>query len=44
MRPKACVCPAVEARTGTFIGRPVADIVAETASVPTGKNNFFERA
>lgn len=29
---------------GTFIGRPVADIVAETASAPTGKNNFFERA
>jgi len=29
---------------GTFIGRPVGDIVAETASVPTGKDNFFERA
>jgi peptidoglycan/xylan/chitin deacetylase (PgdA/CDA1 family) len=29
---------------GAFIGRPVADIIAETASVPTGKENFFERA
>ena len=29
---------------GKFIGRPVADIVAETATVPTGKGNFFERA
>ena len=29
---------------GRFIGRPVAEIVAETASVPTGKDNFFERA
>jgi peptidoglycan/xylan/chitin deacetylase (PgdA/CDA1 family) len=30
--------------TGKFIGRPVADIIAETASVPTGRDNFFERA
>jgi peptidoglycan/xylan/chitin deacetylase (PgdA/CDA1 family) len=29
---------------GAFIGRPVADIIAETASVPTGKDNLFERA
>jgi hypothetical protein len=29
---------------GRFIGRPVKDIVAGTASVPTGKDNFFERA
>ncbi len=29
---------------GAFIGRPVASIIAETASVPTGKDNFFERA
>ena len=29
---------------GRFIGRPVAEIVAETASTPTGKDNFFERA
>ena len=29
---------------GRFIGRPVKDIVAGTASVPTGKDNLFERA
>ncbi len=29
---------------GRFIGRPTADIIAETSSVPTGKDNFFERA
>jgi peptidoglycan/xylan/chitin deacetylase (PgdA/CDA1 family) len=27
-----------------FIGRPVDEIIAETAEVPTNKNNFFERA
>ncbi len=27
-----------------FIGRPIADIVKETASKPTGKSNLFERA
>jgi peptidoglycan/xylan/chitin deacetylase (PgdA/CDA1 family) len=29
---------------GAFIGRPVAEIVRETAGVPTGPGNFFERA
>jgi len=29
---------------GKFIGRPVADIIKETATVPTNKDNFFERA
>jgi peptidoglycan/xylan/chitin deacetylase (PgdA/CDA1 family) len=29
---------------GTFIGRPVKTIIAETASVLTNKDNFFERA
>jgi peptidoglycan/xylan/chitin deacetylase (PgdA/CDA1 family) len=29
---------------GTFIGRPVPTIIAETATVPTNKDNFFERA
>jgi peptidoglycan/xylan/chitin deacetylase (PgdA/CDA1 family) len=29
---------------GTFIGRPVKTIIAETATVPTNKDNFFERA
>jgi peptidoglycan/xylan/chitin deacetylase (PgdA/CDA1 family) len=29
---------------GTFVGRPVQAIIAETASVPTNKDNFFERA
>jgi peptidoglycan/xylan/chitin deacetylase (PgdA/CDA1 family) len=29
---------------GTFIGRPTEAIVGETASVPTRKDNFFERA
>ncbi|RNI37371.1 polysaccharide deacetylase family protein [Hanamia caeni] len=27
-----------------FIGRPVEQIIAETATVPTSENNFFERA
>jgi peptidoglycan/xylan/chitin deacetylase (PgdA/CDA1 family) len=27
-----------------FIGRPVDKIIAESATVPTGQNNFFERA
>src|SRR5512143_2048736 len=29
---------------GTFIGRSTEAIVAETASLPTRKDNFFERA
>lgn len=29
---------------GAFIGRPTKDIIAETARVPTGPGNFFERA
>ncbi|MDN3549852.1 polysaccharide deacetylase family protein [Mucilaginibacter aquaedulcis] len=29
---------------GKFIGRPVKDIIKETATIPTNKNNFFERA
>ena len=29
---------------GTFIGRPTKTIIAETANVPTNKDNFFERA
>jgi peptidoglycan/xylan/chitin deacetylase (PgdA/CDA1 family) len=29
---------------GTFVGRPTEAIVEETASVPTRKDNFFERA
>jgi peptidoglycan/xylan/chitin deacetylase (PgdA/CDA1 family) len=29
---------------GAFIGRPTDDIIRETASVPTGPDNFFERA
>lgn len=29
---------------GTFIGRPVADIIKGTADTPTNKENFFERA
>jgi hypothetical protein len=29
---------------GTFIGRPVKTIIAETATVPTNQDNFFERA
>jgi peptidoglycan/xylan/chitin deacetylase (PgdA/CDA1 family) len=29
---------------GTFVGRPTPDIVEETASVSTNKDNFFERA
>jgi len=27
-----------------FIGRPVDEIIAETANIPTNKDNFFERA
>ena len=29
---------------GTFIGRPTKTIIAETATIPTNKDNFFERA
>jgi peptidoglycan/xylan/chitin deacetylase (PgdA/CDA1 family) len=29
---------------GTFVGRPTEAIVRETASVPTSRDNFFERA
>jgi peptidoglycan/xylan/chitin deacetylase (PgdA/CDA1 family) len=29
---------------GTFVGRPAQEIVRETADVPTGKDNMFERA
>ncbi len=29
---------------GTFVGRPTREIIAETAGVPTSKENFFERA
>lgn len=29
---------------GKFIGRPVKEIISETAKVPTNKDNFFERA
>jgi peptidoglycan/xylan/chitin deacetylase (PgdA/CDA1 family) len=29
---------------GTFIGRPTKTIIEETATVPTNKDNFFERA
>ena len=29
---------------GKFIGRPVEQIIAETATIPTNKDNFFERA
>lgn len=29
---------------GKFIGRPVKEIIAETASMPTNKSNFYERA
>jgi hypothetical protein len=28
---------------GKFIGRPVKDIIAETAAIPTNTQNFFER-
>ncbi len=28
----------------TFIGRPVEEIISETAKIPTNKDNFFERA
>jgi peptidoglycan/xylan/chitin deacetylase (PgdA/CDA1 family) len=29
---------------GTFIGRDVKEIIEETATIPTGEENFFERA
>jgi peptidoglycan/xylan/chitin deacetylase (PgdA/CDA1 family) len=29
---------------GKFIGRPVEEIIKETATIPTNKDNFFERA
>lgn len=29
---------------GKFIGRPVKEIILETATIPTNKENFFERA
>jgi len=29
---------------GTFVGRPTKAIIQETASIPTNKDNFFERA
>jgi peptidoglycan/xylan/chitin deacetylase (PgdA/CDA1 family) len=29
---------------GKFIGRPVEEIIKETATIPTNKENFFERA
>jgi peptidoglycan/xylan/chitin deacetylase (PgdA/CDA1 family) len=29
---------------GTFVGRPTKTIIAETASIPTNQDNFFERA
>ena len=29
---------------GAFIGRPIGDVVRETARIPTGADNFFERA
>lgn len=29
---------------GKFIGRPVAEIIAETATIPTSKTNLYERA
>ena len=29
---------------GKFVGRPVEDIIKETANVPTNEDNFFERA
>jgi peptidoglycan/xylan/chitin deacetylase (PgdA/CDA1 family) len=29
---------------GTFVGRPPQNIIEETASIPTSKDNFFERA
>jgi peptidoglycan/xylan/chitin deacetylase (PgdA/CDA1 family) len=29
---------------GKFIGRPVKDIINETATIPTNKDNFYERA
>src|SRR3954452_4688130 len=29
---------------GKFIGRPVGEIIAETATIPTNAGNYFERA
>ena len=29
---------------GTFIGRPVAEIIKETATIPTDSSNFYERS
>jgi peptidoglycan/xylan/chitin deacetylase (PgdA/CDA1 family) len=29
---------------GTFVGRPTKEIIAETAHMPTNRDNFFERA
>ena len=29
---------------GTFIGRPMKEIIQETAAIPTNRDNFFERA
>jgi peptidoglycan/xylan/chitin deacetylase (PgdA/CDA1 family) len=29
---------------GAFIGRPIGDVVRDTARIPTGPDNFFERA
>jgi peptidoglycan/xylan/chitin deacetylase (PgdA/CDA1 family) len=29
---------------GTFVGRPTKAIIAETANIPTNKDNFFQRA
>ncbi len=29
---------------GTFIGRPVEEIIEETANIPTNKDNFYERS
>src|ERR1700747_118861 len=29
---------------GTFVGRPTNAIIAETANIPTNRDNFFERA
>src|SRR4051812_4958579 len=29
---------------GKFIGRPIAEIIAESATVPTNSDNYFERA
>jgi peptidoglycan/xylan/chitin deacetylase (PgdA/CDA1 family) len=29
---------------GQFVGRPIGDVIQETARIPTGPENFFERA